>query len=594
MLTPGVQAAEPVEGQLDQEFVVGDGIMGQCEESPASVGALGQLSGGDVVVGGCFQEYQDEYADTMVRIKPDGSPARFNLGYNPTPREYPRDTRRMTYDRITNPGVGVIEVLENDRMLVGGIFRDYTFLKLINQRGRQVRDFRYQEPARGGEPQNYVNYGFNGEVSSIEKVGQDTFLIGGSFTTYSQRSVNKLGRFKLRDNVLVLDETFRSQLPADSNGSDGRPAKTRVYVTEVLQGGDILIGGRVTKYGRTKTSGLVHVDASGELLSTFAFEKDGKASYVSNIVSGYPSDNGVVVGGGFDKASGALASGLLLMSQQPGGGAWVTNESMTVQGPPDTFRQNFRLQDDRDGRLGKVTGLQLDTVGRLYVSGEFTFVIQNGEVHVRDKIVRLDRSVRVDSLWSPGGILDSTATGYFYYPDPRPADEDPEVQPPNVYEIWMLSDGDLLAGGRFKGIHNVVDGVGRNVMSQNLVRLSTGLQQDDGDQRGTSLQAQRPDLLSEKALTSKGFAELSGSIQGSLAPGEAVESRNFGVGFSSAEFGECQSIVFYPLPANLEVATATVQALGNPGDFLCAYQRLNTASGASTSSSTLYVPIVEG
>ena len=429
-------------------------------------------------------------------------------------------------------------------------------MKLVNERDRQVREFRYQEPARGGSPQNYVNYGFNGAVYSIEAVGRNAFLIGGAFTSYSQRSVNKLGLFRLQDNVLVLDESFTSQLPADETGTNGRTPKTRVYVTKVLPGGDILIGGRITKYGRQATSGLVHVDAEGGLVSTFKFTKNGQPGAVNSLALDYPRDGVVAVGGYYDTTFDTQTSGLVTMSRSGGAGNW-------------SAAQTFRFLEGFDEELGMVSGLQLDSEGALYVSGDFMFAGANGNLVTRSNILRLDRNGAVDARWSPGGFLSRNETGYFYFTGEPSADEEPEDQPPNVYAILSLSGGGLLAGGRFEGTHNYASGQGDSILSRNLVWLSTNLIQDSGVQLGTSVRALRPDVLDDKAVTPKGFITVSGAVEGTLEPGEEVNNRYFAVGVASAEFGECQNLEYFPLPTNLDVAIKVVQALGNPGDYLC-------------------------
>ncbi len=596
VVAPSAQAADPAGGEVDQAFVVGAGLTGTTVPVNSIQGdamAVEPMPDGSVIVGGFFSAYKDQRFENLVRVRADGSadPA-FRLDYNVSPPEFPApytsgDTR-VVFGPVASVGITAVERVSNDRILVGGAFRDWSFLKMLDGTGRQVDAFRCQAPRRSATAWYYRTYCFNGAVRFIQSLGNNTFLIGGNFDTFSERKVSKIGRFKLINNVLTLDETFVSQIPTGNTGTEDPPKSiTSVRAVGILSNGDYLLGGEFTKYGNRATPGLVHVTNTGELVNTFT--SNAPNTTVRAIVVGYPNRETVTVGGDFSQLNGNNLSGLALMRMNAQR-RWVIEDTMRATGAPGDPRKNFLLRLSNVCQEAPVspsiTSLALDSAGFLYVGGNFNLVQNNNQVYAIHRILRLDMDMKVDPRWAPGGVVDANSSGYFINACERNAGGGAWIS-----ALAPLPSGGLAVGGNFQAVFNYEAGQGGTAIdSVNLVRLRTNARVDGTVSTGTTLQANKPGLKDVKTLTPKANFTIEGTITGSLAAGETVSLRRLFIGTATFENGECQNLASYDVTASgIAPATARGMVTTRPGRYMCAIQEIATSAGSSRSGTAYYL-----
>lgn len=588
------QAAEPSGGEVDQTFVVGAGLTGSTSPDPNVQGngvALKALPDGSALVGGYFTTYRDQRFENIVRVRADGSAdPTFQLSYNPTPPEFPAPyTSGNVTVRFGPPSTTLVTAIErvtDTTFLVGGVFRDWSFLKMIDGTGRQVEAFRCQAPRRSQTPWYLRNYCFNGPVNTIESIGNNTFLIGGSFDSFSERPVSKLGRFKVVNNVLTLDETFTAQFPSGNTGTEDPPKKAVAVTTVgVLPNGEYVVGGNFSKYSNRATSGLVHMNSRGELISTFAISKAGKAPAVYDVLVGYPTSTSFVVGGSFDRVEGSEVTSVAFMRPGNQRGTWTVDESLRSAGPPSDRARHFALTSpfqvcDGVSPIITVNSLVKDRDGFIYIGGNFSMVHNSDVSRSRSRIVRLAVDKNVDATWAPGGVIDNQSAGNFVNSCDRNAGYGASVA-----SMALMSNGGLLATGNFQGVINYeADVSSSTIPTVNLVRLTTKSRPGTAGSSATALKAAKPELVGVKALSAKAAFTVSGVIAGNLADGESVTNRRLYIGTAAFENDECRNLaVFDVTERGITPATANGMVTVRAGRYMCAKQDLLTSSGASSS-----------
>jgi len=596
-----VQAAEPMGGEVDRSFVVGTGLSGNTVALPGSQGngvVLKTTADESVLVGGYFTQYKDQAFENLVRVRSDGSAdPTFRFTYDPTPPEFPAPytSGGVTY-RFGPAGTTAVLAIEQtaaDRFLVGGGFSDWSFLKMIDGTGRQVETFRCQAPRRSGTAWYLRTYCFNGAVHFIKSLGNNTFLIGGAFDTFSERRVSKLGRFKVINNVLTLDETFVAQFPVGNTGTEPTP-KVLTYVNNVvvLANGDYMVGGDFTKYANRGTSGLVHISNTGEMLSTFDIKKGEKQGRVFALLGGYPNASSVVVGGNFDRVMGSTVTNLAVLRpvNPRNGGRWTVDQTLMTTVPFNNARVNFAITSLFSPcdvpAYAAVRSLVKDANGFLYVGGIFDAVTSSDRFSSRSNVFRLDVDQNLDTTWAPGRVLDPQASGYFVNGCARNNGNGPEVE-----ALALGSSGGLVASGNFESVYNYnAEGTGATIPSVNLVRLTTKTAASAGTASNTALQAMKPELVGGKALTDKAQFTISGTVTGNLAAGETVVSRQLVIGSATFEHGECRNSATTDVTASgIAAATANGMVTVRPGRYMCASQSLTTSNGVTRSGTAYYL-----
>jgi uncharacterized delta-60 repeat protein len=304
---------------------------------------------GKLLVGGAFSQSLYEY---IIRITTSGTiDNTFNTG-------------NTKFNNI----VSEITLQPDGKILVGGNFTEYSGVaanKIIRL-------------DTGGTIDNTFNIGtgfVNGQVLSMALQPDGKILVGGSFSTYSGVTRNRIIRLNTGGTI---DNTF--------NIGDGFNGD---YVNEItLQpDGKILVGGRFTTYSGVTSNYIIRLNTGGTIDNTF------------NIGDGFNSDTDVIklqpdgkilVGGAFTTYGGVTSNGLIRLNT---GG---------------TIDNTFNLDDKILSNF--VTSLTLQPDGKILVGSLGTGIFYNNKFITR-RFFRLNTDGTIDNSFDiDGDSFNNTVT----------------------------------------------------------------------------------------------------------------------------------------------------------------------------------------
>ena len=132
--------------------------------------------------------------------------------------------------------------------------------------------------------------GFNGTLYSIEQQSDGKILVGGSFTTYSGSSVNRIVRLNSSGSI-------------DSSFNVGSGANFEIFSTLIQPDNKIVIAGAFTAYSGSTQRSIVRINPLGTIDSDF---KTGTGfSTIDSSYSAYlQTDGKIIVGGDLSRYSG--------------------------------------------------------------------------------------------------------------------------------------------------------------------------------------------------------------------------------------------------------------------------------------------------
>jgi uncharacterized delta-60 repeat protein len=202
------------DGSIDTSFVIGTGFNTIVE-------TIQLQPDGKILVGGQFATYSGVSSNRIIRLNTDGSiDASFVIGSG------------------FNGTIQPIQLQTDGKILVGGLFTSYSGVSS----GRVIR-----LNTDGSVDTGFViGTGFNNSVYSIQLQPDSKILIGGTFTSYSGVSRNRIIRLNTDgsiDTSFVIGTGF-SGIPYISLQSDGK----------------ILVGGTFTSYNGSLYNRIIRLD----------------------------------------------------------------------------------------------------------------------------------------------------------------------------------------------------------------------------------------------------------------------------------------------------------------------------------------------
>ena len=146
--------------------------------------------------------------------------------------------------------------------------------------------------------------GFNGTLYSIEQQSDGKILVGGSFTTYSGSSVNRIVRLNSSGSI-------------DSSFNVGSGANFEIFSTLIQPDNKIVIAGAFTTYSGSTQRSIVRINPLGTIDSDF---KTGTGfSTIDNSYSAYlQTDGKIIVAGDLSTYSGSIPTNNLVRINQSG------------------------------------------------------------------------------------------------------------------------------------------------------------------------------------------------------------------------------------------------------------------------------------
>jgi uncharacterized delta-60 repeat protein len=301
------------DGTLDTSFNVGAGA-----NSPVFTTAI--QSDGKIIIGGVFTSYSGSLRSKIVRINTDGTvDSTFNTGHGFSNVNSNSHTvyglveisgsffvvgENLTHysgssvllTKTSNTGTFLSEVASqstNDiiltitvqptdgKLIVGGVFNSISgsgpnFAKL------NAQDFTPEVGFNTGTGPNFTTYSTSRQVDG-------KIIIGGSFTSYSGSSINRIAR-------LNTDGTL------DTSFNVGTGASSLVLTTSTQSDGKIIIGGFFSSYSGSSINSIARLNTDGTRDTSFNVGTGANAQIETIALQ---SDGKIIIGGNFSSYSGS-------------------------------------------------------------------------------------------------------------------------------------------------------------------------------------------------------------------------------------------------------------------------------------------------
>lgn len=253
------------DGRADVTFNIGTGV-----DAPVYTSAL--QSNGKVLIGGDFSKYNEQKINSIARINTDGTlDTSFHVGSG-------------ARKNISSAQVQVVlatAIQQDGKILIGGQFITYNgvdrkYLARLNADGTLDASF-------------YTGTGINDYVTSIVPQGDGKLLVGGNFTLYNGKKINRILRLHANG---TLDTLFKI----------GTGANAKVTTMVVQEDGKILVGGDFTAFNNIQRGHLVRLNPDGSIDDTFMSQQG--ATGAVHAIAIQPKDHKIVVGGNFYSYNG--------------------------------------------------------------------------------------------------------------------------------------------------------------------------------------------------------------------------------------------------------------------------------------------------
>ncbi len=222
---------------------------------------------GKFLIGGSFNEYNDNLVQKIVRIYPDGE-------------------IDMEFSALVGHDVYAIAIQDDGKILIGGVFTSVnntarSRIARLNSDGTLDASF---DPGTG----------FNSTVSEIIVQDDGKILVLGTFSTFNGTNVAPLVRL---DENGHLDTEFNT-----GTGFDGA-----VNAIALQDDGRILVGGEFATYDGTARGGIVRLQSNGALDEAF----DPGTGFNGKVVSlAVQPDGKIIASGNFSDYNGETVTNL--------------------------------------------------------------------------------------------------------------------------------------------------------------------------------------------------------------------------------------------------------------------------------------------
>jgi len=400
------------DGSKDETFDIGSGFNGLVWVTKID-------NNEKVLAGGWFTTYQDLTQNSLIRLNSDGTKdSTFDIGTG--------------FDNYVNS----IAIQSDGKILVGGDFTTFTgssqnYLIRLNSDGSKDTSFN-------------IGTGFDVGVYSIAVQSNGKILVGGSFTTFTGSSQNGLIRLNSDGSK---DETFDI-----ANGFDASVVES----IEIQSDGKILVGGSFTTFTGSTQNKLIRLNSDGSKDTTFdvgvgftggdvisiSINSEGSI-FVGGGFSGYqgiPSiklmkinNDFVTVNENFNIGTG-FDSTVRTTSIQSDGNILVGGSFTTFTGSTQNYLIRLNSDGTKDSTFDIGSGFdslvwvtKIDNNGKILVGGFFSTY----QDLTQNYLIRLNSDGSKDETFDIG-----TGFGHSFFP-------------PAIFSINIQSDGKILVGGRY-------------------------------------------------------------------------------------------------------------------------------------------------
>jgi uncharacterized delta-60 repeat protein len=311
------------DGTIDNTFNIGPGTAGGFT---GEVRTITLQPDGKILVGGNFITYNGISRSKIIRLTTGGTPdLTFSIGTG-----------------FPSGNVNTIALQPNNKILVGGLFSLYNGAprnNIIRLDDNGFTDATFT-----------IGTGFTGEVRTITLQPDGKILAGGTFTSYSGVTSNRIIRLNTGgtiDNTFTIGNGFDSAVSSIALQPDGK----------------ILVGGNFTSYSGVTSNRIIRLNTGGTIDNTFNIGT-GFTGEVRTIK--LQPDGKILVGGAFTSYSGVTSNRIIRLNTGGTIDSTFDTKTTTTIGGFDNYVSTLALQTD--GKVlagGDFTSYQLASINRI-------------------------------------------------------------------------------------------------------------------------------------------------------------------------------------------------------------------------------------
>jgi uncharacterized delta-60 repeat protein len=259
------------DGTKDTSFNIGTGFGN-------GVISIAVQSDGKIFAGGAFTTFTGTTQNCLIRLNSDGSKdTSFNIGTG--------------FGPIGSVVVQSIAIQSDGKVLVGGTFTTFTGStqnRLIRLNSDGTKDTSFD-----------IGAGFNSDVQSIAIQSDGKILVGGTFTTFTGTTQNRLLR-------------LNSDGTKDTSFNIGSGFDDVVQSIKIQSDGKILVGGLYQNFTGTTQNRLIRLNSDGSKDTSFDIGTGIDGGFSPAVYSSAIQSNGkILVGGRFTSYSGSTQNRLV-------------------------------------------------------------------------------------------------------------------------------------------------------------------------------------------------------------------------------------------------------------------------------------------
>lgn len=277
-------------GTIDTSFNVGSGL---GATQALCVAVRTGIPNTKVLVGGQFTSYNGNSSTNLVQINTDGSfDSTFNIGSG------------------FGSTVNALAIQNDGKILAGGAFTTFTGTtqnRIIRLNSNGTKDTSF-----------VIGTGFGtGTIAAIKVQSDGKIIVGGTFTTYSGVTCNRIVRLHANGKI---DATFNM-----GTGFGGT-----VNGIQILSNGKIIVSGIFTTYNSaTVSTNMVRLNSDGTLDTTFNVGGSGFQGNIGQNAVSIASDDKILAGGTFTSYNGKTVNRIIRLN--PDGSSDTGDVNITVK-----------------------------------------------------------------------------------------------------------------------------------------------------------------------------------------------------------------------------------------------------------------------
>jgi len=331
--------------------------------------------------------------------------------YNGTPiNRIARLNTNMSLDNTFQVGTGTNGVVYSSaiqtdgKIVVGGEFTNYNG-SVRNGLVRLNTDGSIDTSFTIGTGINNPSPGLNA-INAIAIQSDGKIIIGGLFTSYN--GIARINLARLNANG-TLDTTFASSFISDGN---------LVECIEIQNDGKIIVGGSFTSYGSYQRSGIIRLNSTGTIDTTFDPGTGVDWGYIQSIK--IRPDGKIIAGGDFGSFNGNLKGSIVKLN---------ANGSIDTSFSAD----NVLIRPGGSG----IKTIDIQTDGKIIIGGGFSDI----GTERRPRIARLNSSGSLDLSFDPRygfGPIDAN-----------------RIIGAKLHSLVIQPDGKIVCGGYFKSYNSI-------------------------------------------------------------------------------------------------------------------------------------------